>query len=679
MSEGNEFVDQFIDDYFSECEEHLTTVRRILLAIDQGSGDSAGTEQFQELSRALHTLKGLSGMVGLGAAEEVAHAMEDGVRAVPRDDRIPAELLEMLFSGESLLESCIESRRAHSPPPSPGPYVDRMRDVIHASNTAAATNVLRGERVAVEPVGGDVVRNFEFTPSSDLVNRGIGVEVIRQRLMSIGSILTTFPRVRATGGLTFEFAVAIRAGFSPDESWRSEGVSWEPWEEVQSAQPVGMVVHAPRPQSEQRVVAATASNVVRVDLARLDDLMRMVGELVVSRARLGELIAQTSDTLPSSMWDDLNDANEGLERQLRTIREGVTRVRLVAVNEVFERMRFAMRDIARETQKVIHLEFQGQDTEIDKLVVDRMLEPMLHLVRNSASHGIESRDDRLAAGKPAHGTSWLRARAAGDRIVIEVEDDGAGIDARAVTRRAKEMGLVATTEPLAPDALLDVICSSGFSTRSTADMASGRGVGMAVVRSTIRGLGGELFFDSAAGHGTRFTIELPLTLMITDALILEIGDQAMAIPQIALREIVPLDPAQVTHMENNDVLSYRGKVIPLVNLGAMFNLAPRPGASRHVLIVGNNAQLAGLVVDRLLGLREIVVHPVTDPMIAVTGIAGATELADGRVSLILDAAALLRAARDRRVRQPPAQLHSPARDASRSVVHASPVPEHLWS
>jgi two-component system chemotaxis sensor kinase CheA len=306
-----------------------------------------------------------------------------------------------------------------------------------------------------------------------------------------------------------------------------------------------------------------------------------------------------------------------------------------------------MRDIARETGKSIHLEFSGQDTEIDKLIVDRMLEPLLHLVRNSASHGIEPAADRAMCGKSAEGTISLHAHAAGDRIILEVEDDGEGIDGDRVARRATELGLIPAPDALVPDMLLDIICSPGFSTRDSADMASGRGVGMSVARTTIRGLGGELFVHTLLGEGTRFTIELPLTLMIADALILEIGDQAMAVPQIALREILPLDPQQVTTLEKNQLLSYRGRAIPLVDLGELFNLPPRRGAPRHVLVVGSDAQLAGLLVDRILGLREIVVHPISDPLIAVPGVSGATELADGRVSLILDAAALVRGSRDR--------------------------------
>jgi len=364
----------------------------------------------------------------------------------------------------------------------------------------------------------------------------------------------------------------------------------------------------------------------------------------------------------------------------------VMRIRLVPVGEVFERMRFAMRDIARETGKTILLEFAGRDTEIDKLVVDRMLEPLLHLVRNAASHGIESPEVRRAAGKPVEGTIRLSARAAGDRIVLDVEDDGAGIDARRVALRAQQLGLVANADDLLPDAILDVICTPGFSTRETADLASGRGVGMAVVRTTIRALGGELFVHAVAGEGTRFTIELPLTLMITDALVVEIGDQAMAIPQVALREIVPLDESLVTRFESNAVLTYRERVVPLVDLGTFFKFASRPGARRHVLVVGSDAHLAGLVVDRVIGLREIVVQPLADPLVAVPGVAGATELADGRVSLILDAGALVRTARDRGRRggpslpaalhaSSPAQLPAPAPDGAANIS----ARERAWS
>lgn len=631
MTGGGEFFQQFIDDYFAECDELLATLRRTLLAIDSDAPPEA--LQLQEIARALHTLKGLSGMVGLVAVEQTSHAMEDLVRALATTTTVNRGLVELLFAGEAALETGIEARRKGEPTASADEYIEQVNRAI-AGSTAATPHALTVHRPAL--------CHFEFVPSAELAARGIGVELVRQRLGALGNITSIVPRVKPSGGVTFEFAVAMNAGSVPEEQWRDDGISWS-WgaDAAPVAAPAVRVETPPQPVS----AVGVGSNMVRVDLARLDDLMRMVGELVIMRARLGESLEHLSSKATAPL-DSLYEANDRIEHQLRAIREGVMRIRLVSVGEVFERMRFAMRDVARETGKSIRLEFSGQETQIDKLVVDRMLEPLLHLVRNSASHGIESPAERRTRGKPAEGLINLRAQTAGDRIVLDVEDDGGGIDTDRVVKRASEMGLVPANAELLPDALLDIICTPGFSTRETADLASGRGVGMSVVRTTIRALGGELFVHSELGRGTRFTIELPLTLMITDALLMEIGDQAMAIPQVTLREIVPYEAASVTRFENNEVLSYRDRVVPLVNLATLFRLTSKADARRHVLIVGSDAHLAGLVVDRIIGLREIVVHPLTDPLTAVPGVAGATELADGRVSLILDAGALVRRSRE---------------------------------
>jgi two-component system chemotaxis sensor kinase CheA len=387
---------------------------------------------------------------------------------------------------------------------------------------------------------------------------------------------------------------------------------------------------------------------VRVDLTRLDELMRLVGELVVSRARLDDALRMAAVSGAGAAWDSLHETNAAMERQIRGLREGVMRIRLVPVGEVFERMRFAVREVAREAGKQVVLDLRGQDTEIDKVVVERMLEPLLHLVRNAVSHGIESPEERRARGKPAEGRLALCAAASGDRVMIEVEDDGAGIDVEQVTVRARARGLLAADERPADDALLDLLCAPGLSTRDEVDLASGRGVGMAVVRSTVRGLAGELTLETTAGQGTCFTIELPLTLMIVDALLVEVGGQRMAVPQPALREVLQVDEAELTRFESNEVIAYRGGVLPLLSLRRLFGLPEAARRALYVLVVGSDASMTGLVVDRLVGLREIVVQPMADPLVAVPGIGGATELGDGRVNLILDAVALVRLARERR-------------------------------
>jgi two-component system chemotaxis sensor kinase CheA len=301
--------------------------------------------------------------------------------------------------------------------------------------------------------------------------------------------------------------------------------------------------------------------------------------------------------------------------------------------------------VIRESGKTVRLEFSGEETQIDKLIVDRMLEPLLHLVSNAASHGIETVDTRRARGKPAEGRITLRARASGDRVVFEAEDDGAGVDVERVRERARTIGIVAEDRALSDDELLDLICAPGFSPRASADPSTGRGAGMSVVRSAIRALGGELSLSSAPGRGTRFVLELPLTLMITDALLVEVGGQIMAVPQLSVREILQLEPSTVTSLEDSDVISYRGSVLPLITLHRVFNMTPAADARPHVLVVGSDTQATGLVVDRLMGLREIVVQPITDSLLAIPGIGGATALADGRIGLIIDAAALVRRTR----------------------------------
>jgi two-component system chemotaxis sensor kinase CheA len=677
---GGAFFEQFIEDYYAECDEHLAASRRVLLALEGNPTDAAPEPRLlREMFRSLHTLKGLSGMVGDPAAERLAHALEGSLRAAERAEApLDAAFVDALFSGVELLERCIATRRTGGASPDAGVAVEALERTMprRAITDAAAGAPAHGPAATPVPGAGAsdaedgragaVVYHFEFVPSVELTARGVGVDAVRTRLRALGTLLDAKPRM-VGGGVAFDLWVAVEPGHAPDDAWEADGLRWTPAAPVPAApapapapgDPVGgagarepaLAGAPPDALPTAHAVAPPGSAVVRVELARLDGVMRLIGELVVSRSRLDELLRQAAGDV-AGIRDALDETNEAMERQLRRLRESVMRIRLVPIGEVFERLRFAARDAIRESGKQVTLAFEGQTTEIDKLVVDRMLEPLLHLVRNAVSHGIERPAERLAGGKSADGRLTLRAHAAGDRILVEVEDDGAGIDARRVATRARERGLLAPDETLTPDRLLDVLCAPGFSTRDEADMTSGRGVGMDVVRSTVRALAGELSLDSTPGRGTRFVVELPLTLMILDALLVDVGGQQMAVPQPVLREILQVAATAIVPFENNDVIAYRDGVLPLVSLARLFDLPESRPASIYVLVVGTDATPMGLVVDRLLGLREIVVHPLSDPLVSVPGVAGATELGDGRVSLILDAAALLRLAHERRERRP---------------------------
>ena len=655
------FFDQFIEDYYAECDEHLATARRVLLALEGASGDGTPTPPLHELLRSLHTLKGLSGMVGDVCAERVAHSLEDAVRGIERGAASPVpETLDALFASVDGLQRCVAAHRLGEPAPDVDGLVATLARL--ARQASVEDPAITGAATAVAGAALDgpttTIYRFEFVPSAELAARGVGVDAVRARLRALGTLLDAKPRI-VPGGVAFDFQVAVPAGARPDAAWESDGLRWAP--EGETAMPAADThVAASEAVAPAAPLAgaggAAGASVVRVDLSRLDDVMRLVGDLVVSRSRLEDALRSAASTGPGALLDVLADTNAAMERQLRQLREGVMRIRLVPVGEVFERLRFAARDAIRESGKQVRLVFHGQSTEIDKVVVDRMLEPLLHLVRNAVSHGIERPEERVARGKAPEGTLSLRATASGDRILIVVEDDGAGVDVERVRRRAHAHGLVTPDETLSGEQLLDVLCAPGFSTRDEADRTSGRGVGMDVVRSAVRALSGELTMESVPGCGTEFTIELPLTLMILDALLVDVGGQQMAVPQPALREIVQVDAESIVTFENNAVVRYRDGVLPIVHLARVFGFPELPTTRCYLLVVGSEAAPMGLRVDRLIGLREIVVHPVADPLVAMPGVAGATDLGSGHVSLILDTAALLRLAEEQRDERAAARL-----------------------
>ncbi len=657
---GQTFLAEFLDDCFAECDEHLAIVRRDVLAMESFV-DQPHVERalLDELFRSFHTLKGLSGMVGMREAEELAHQMEAYLRALRQNEvTLSAEAMDALIAGTKLLEEVIAARRTQRPAPDIAPILTRLASLLRQPSQAhtpapvpAAPPAAGNLRLKLEELekleaaiqAGACVWCVAFTPSPTLNERGVNVNSVRARLQEIGELIHAAPRTTDDGKIAFEFLVASHVDESAFAGWDRDGITWQPYEP--SSSPSRETPKESDSPAITRPSVVAPSNVVRVELTRLDKLMRIVGELVTSRARLEEHLKRINGNLPVRQLRALQETNLALERQLRDLREAMMRIRLVPIGDVFERMRFVIRDLARESEKRVRLELSGQETEIDKLVVERMMDPLLHLVRNAVSHGLEPAEERVALGKPPEGTIALRASTAGDVVIIEIEDDGRGIDADRVAQRARAMGLAKANTALDANTLLDIICAPGFSTRDEADRASGRGMGMAAVQNTVLELGGSLTLETQAGQGTRFTIWLPLTLMIVDALIVAVSGQTFAVPLPAVREVIQIDPAAVTAFENNEVLPYRDRVLVLLRLARLFGLPERPGRAPYALVVGNRSNPVGIVVDALLGQQEIVVRALADPLVQTPGLAGATELGDGRVILILDAAALIRSAR----------------------------------
>jgi two-component system chemotaxis sensor kinase CheA len=651
----DDFLAGFMDDYFAECDEHLTTVRRLLAEAQPALTSSLPAAAVEELFRSFHSIKGLSGMVQLRDAELLAHHMESYLRLLRTREAVftPAGL-DGLINGTSLLERVIAARRNRTPGPSISAALAQLDALAPASNVstpgASDDDEPYEAQVATLPPVQDARWRVVFEPSPERAARGVTVDRIRARLQDVGDIIDAAPRIGSAGAIRFDFTLGQVTDPAVFASWAEDGITATP---LLASNPTPETAAAERP-------VLTSSHYVRVDLARLDELMRMIGDIVISRARLAESLARIEARVPAVEWRAVQENSHAIERQLRDLREGVMRVRLVRIGEIFGRMPFVVRDLARESGRQVELQVTGQDTEIDKYLVERMMDPVLHLVRNAVSHGIEPEDERRAAGKPEPGRLTLGAASVGDVVTIEIADDGRGIDVDAVRRRARAMGIPVPDGPLEDNQLLDLLCLPGFSTRDAADRAAGRGVGMEVVQRAVRELGGRLVLDTAPGEGTRFLLELPLTLAITDAIVASVGGQQFALPQSAVREVVEIERAEVRELENHEIVPYRGGVLPIVRLSTLFGLAAQPGRALHVFVIGAGLAAIGLAVDRIHTQREIVVRPIVDPLIKVAGVTGATDLGDGRVVLILDP---VRVAREAGVTPVVPQRQAPATGA----------------
>ena len=439
--------------------------------------------------------------------------------------------------------------------------------------------------------------------------------------------------IQPGGKIAFQFVISTDTALDAFRDLLPEGLTVKEMKAEEQGAPASdaALVKAPEPTEFLRT-----SNVVRVDLARLDELMLLVGELVITRAKLAEQIRSVEELLPVGRARELHETGQRLEKQLRGLRDGVMRVRMVPIGEVFERMKFLAGDMARDIGKKVAVEITGGQTEIDKLVVERMFDPLMHLVRNSISHGIESPEVRVERAKPEAGVLRLHAATIGESILIEVADDGQGIDRKRVANRAVELGLVRGNLDLEPHELTRILCTPGFSTRENADKASGRGVGMDVVHRATQDLGGKLTVESEETKGTKFTIRLPLTLSIADAIIVSVDGERYAVPQGSVDEIIEVAADAVKRFENNEVVEYRGKALPLVKLAAVFNRQWADKPAFHALVVDGGSEQFGIAVDRVLGQKEIVVRTIRDPLARVEEFSGATELGDGRPVLIVN-------------------------------------------
>jgi two-component system, chemotaxis family, sensor kinase CheA len=634
------FLEEMADDFFAECDERLSHIRRDLLKLDDLKGSSAPTAvTIEELLRNLHTLKGLTGMIGAVDIMKITHSLESYLKkAYENQSHIPSDDLDIIFSGITTIGQLLHSFKSKTEAPDISELLARLENIHPAISVARDDN----PETSAHPAGTDRKEagsrekwEFFFNPSRELYEKGININVVRDRLTELGEIISSRPRALEDGRIMFEFTVLTEKPETSFVSWINEGITYNKAEDNPPAQ---------KTRNEAGVHASVQKNVVRVELGKLDEMMRIVGDLVISRSRLADHLKKESGYIQNDS-SELHEINLAIDRQLKDLREGLMKLRLVPVAEAFERLKFAVRDLIRYSGKAIMLESAGEDTHIDKYVMEKMFDPLLHIVRNAVSHGIETPAERAALGKHPEGKLMLRASASGDLVIFEFSDDGRGIDREAVRAKAVKNGYIDENSLVSDESLMELITSPGFSTKETTDMVSGRGVGMNVVMKTINELGGTLTFSSEKNKGTSFIIRLPLTLSIVDALVISVGKHVFAVPQPSVNEVFRFERNSIIKMENNEIISYRDVVLPVLKLSTFFNLEDTPGQSYDGILVGQGNERTGILADKITGQREIVVRPMPDPLVQVDGISGATELGEGRIVLILDTKSLIRSIR----------------------------------
>jgi two-component system chemotaxis sensor kinase CheA len=643
---------QLLDDFFAEADEHLIQVRKTLLQLEESVGKAQPDAQTIELLfENIHSFKGISAIVGLAAAETVAHTAEDFLRLM-RGGKAPltGKGLEVLMAAAQKLEQVVVAFRSHKPLPG---YESLLADLRQQCEDASVADrppaTVPPQTRSSDPAlltsideakaRGLLLWKYTFSPSRELDARGVNVSSVRQQLLAAGEILKATPRVKGQGLIAFEFLVAARETPADISTWETNGITVQLAEEEVLGPPPAAPTGAPVSEAAEHNPFLAPSHVVRVDLKQLDELMRITGEMVIHRSRLDAQLARLNGGSGRGDLRGVHEVSGGLGRSLRELREAIMRVRLVPVAEIFARMPFVVRDLSRQTHKKVRLKLVGQDTAIDKYLIERLKDPLLHLVRNAFSHGVETPEERAAAAKPEEATIELVSSTMGDSVLIHVRDDGKGINPHAIIERARQLGLD-IPDAVDNQAILKILCSSGFSTRDDADRAAGRGVGMAVVYSTVRELGGNLTLESEEGRGTQFTLRLPFTLAIAETLIVSAANQTCAVPQSFVTEILQITEDQIECVNGIEVVPYRAGVLPIVRLAALFKLRGANKPNPYVLVITSERGSVGLLTEAILGQREVVISALRDPLIQVPGITGATELGDGKPVLILDGAAL---------------------------------------
>src|SRR3954451_7712951 len=611
--------------FVAESREHLKACNSSLLEWEK---EPVAVEPVDRLFRAIHTIKGMAATMGYSAVAQLAHGIENLLEGL-RKGRLQASagIFQLLFRAIDNLGKAVEAPAAGTEEPPDAALLAELDRAAEADRVAGpAAPAGDGPTPARRVTDAPRSRPIQVTIRPGAVMRGARGALVLRRAETLGAVNTIRPPLaefeRDDFDGRFSFCLQTR---SPDS------------EITAALQAVGDVetieiVEAPAAGVDSQ---AAANRQIRVDLRRLDLLMKQVGELVVAKNRLGALATESRNPV-------LMEVSERVNRLVSSMQGEVLASRMTPVGEVFERFPRLVRDLSRELGKQIRFDTEGDEIEMDRSILDEIGEPLVHLIRNAADHGIESPADRVAAGKNPEGRILISAARERNTVAIRVTDDGRGIDRQKILAKLRREGAAPETEILTDDLLIRVLARPGFSTAQQVSGVSGRGVGVDVVMTRVRALGGTLEVRSEVGRGTTFLIRVPLTLAIVRALLADAGGERYAVPLAYVAETVEFDPRAVTALRSREALVVREQVIPTVHLRDLVASGGRPVPPRRpTVILEVGERRTALVVDALLGQQDIVVAPFDAPRGMPPYVGGATILADGAPALILDAAALL--------------------------------------
>ncbi|WP_028917051.1 chemotaxis protein CheA [Pseudoxanthomonas sp. J35] len=573
-------------DFVVEAQEILDRLGEQLVALEQAPDDR---DQLNAVFRGFHTLKGGAGFLGVQPMVELCHAAEETLGAARAGQaRLEAQHFDAAQRSLDWLQSMLDALSAGTEPEHAPPELIAQFDIDAAAPVPAPAPAAPAP--AAPAPASDLIDDDEFEALLDQLHGA------------------------APPGARPLPAVAEAAAPAP--------VAPRP-----PAQPP-----APKPAAAPpRPAAAEAEQAVRVDTRRLDAIVNLIGELVLARNRLKTLRARLRD-------EELDRAVAGLDVATSRLQSAVMRTRMQPVGKVFSRFPKVARDVARSLRKEVELEVVGAETELDRNLVEALADPLVHLVRNGIDHGIEAPELREAAGKPRVGRLRLAAQQEGDYVGIEVQDDGAGIDPERLRAKAREKGLLdaEAAARLGPEECLNLIFLPGFSTKAEVTDISGRGVGMDVVQSRIRELGGQIQIQSELGRGTRFLIRVPLTLAILPTLLVQAGEAVYALPLARVQEVLHAAPSALGWFDGRPVLDRQSHTLLLLDLRRWLGLAPLDAAPLTVVVLQMGDARFGLIVDQVRGREEVVIKPLPRVLRGLPGYAGATLIGDGRLALILD-------------------------------------------